>query len=147
MIVKMLRRVLLLAAVACAAGPHQVHVVATDYAFTVADSVPAGLTTFHFENRGTRFHEMFIGLLKPEATPSQVSAAHSKGVGFRQLSEHYLEGDASVALLAGPQHTAAAGATLQLVHGRTYVLLCQLRDSIGKPQHAALGMFHLVRAY
>ena len=88
---------------------------------------------------------MFIGLLKPGTTSAQILAAHQQGIGFRQLPTVYLDGDASVALFASPGKTSPARVTLDLLGGRSYVIFCQLRDSLGTPQHAALGMFRLLR--
>lgn len=122
-----------------------VHVLAHDYAFTAPEVLAPGPVTFTLENRGTKIHELFFGLLRPETTPSQINEAHQKGIGFRQLSEVYLDGQPSVALFAWPGETSPARVTLDLQAGRSYVLFCQLRDSIGAPQHAALGMFRLVR--
>ena len=100
---------------------------------------------FTLENRGAKDHELFIGLLRPGATASQVAAAHQQGIGFRQLPKIYLDGAASVALIASPGTTSPARVTLDLLPGRSYVLFCQLRDSVGAPQHAALGMFRVLR--
>ena len=49
-------------AVACgrpapqAAGPNVVTITATDYAFGVPDTIPAGLTTFRLVNQGKELH-------------------------------------------------------------------------------------------
>ncbi|HEV8260271.1 MAG TPA: hypothetical protein VGQ19_05875 [Burkholderiales bacterium] len=125
--------------------PVAIDVVANDYAFTSPDSTPSGPTVFTLANRGTKDHELFIGLLRPEATAAQIAAAHQQGIGFRQLPKIYLDGAASVALIAAPGTTSPARVTLNLLPGRSYVLFCQLRDSVGAPQHAALGMFRLLR--
>ena len=125
--------------------PVAVNVVATDYAFVSPDSTRSGPTVFTLANRGAKDHELFIGLLRPGATASQIAAAHQQGVGFRQLPKIYLDGAASVALIASPGTTSPARVTLDLLPGRSYVLFCQLRDSVGAPQHAALGMFRLLR--
>lgn len=137
---------LAVAMAACQAAEHSVsvHVVANDFAFTAPDSAQAGRTTFTMENRGTRVHEMFIGLLRPNVTAAQITVAHQKGLGFRQLRGVYLDDDLDVALFAWPGETSAASATLDLAQGRSYILLCQLRDSLGMPQHAALGMFKVL---
>lgn len=142
------RLILTLAVAMAACQPAErdvsLHVVANDFAFTAPDSAPAGRTTFTLENRGTRVHEMFIGLLRPNVTAAQIVAAHQKGLGFRQLRGVYLDDDLDVALFAWPGQSSAASAALDLEQGRSYILLCQLRDSIGMPQHAALGMFKVL---
>lgn len=137
----------LLIGTGCAAPPppRAIHVVANDYAFATPETTPAGPTTFTLENRGSKFHEMFIGLLKPGATAAQIAVTHQQGIGFRQLSGAYLDGDATVALFASPGAASPARATVDLLSGRSYVIFCQLRDSLGGPQHAALGMFRVLR--
>jgi len=128
-----------------AAPPATVHVIANDYAFTTPEEVRAGPVTFTLENRGAKLHELFIGLLRPGTTVAQITDAHQKGIGFRQLPDVYLDGEPGVALMAWPGKTSPARVTLDLARGRSYILFCQLRDSIGSPQHAALGMFRLLR--
>lgn len=137
----------LLIGTACAVppAPRAIHVVANDYAFATPETTPAGPTTFTLENRGAKFHEMFIGLLKPGATAAQIAATHQQGIGFRQLPGEYLEGDVTVALFASPGAVSPARVTVDLLGGRSYVVFCQLRDSLGAPQHAALGMFRVLR--
>jgi hypothetical protein len=131
---------------ACAPTPPQtIHVIAHDYAFSTPEAAHAGPVTFTLENRGTKQHELFIGLLRPRTTSAQITEAHQKGITFRQLPDVYLDGEPSVALFAWPGKTSPARVTLDLVRGRSYILFCQLRDSIGLPQHAALGMFRLLQ--
>jgi hypothetical protein len=127
------------------AAPRVIHVIASDYSLTGPESVRPGATTFTLENRGAKFHEMFIGLLRPGAGAAEIVAAHKQGVGFRLLSQFYLDGDADAALMAAPGKTSAARITVDLLRGRSYVLFCQLRDSVGALQHAALGMFRILR--
>ena len=125
--------------------PPHISVVANDYAFLSPDAAGPGPTVFTLENRGAKDHELFIGLLRPEATAAQIVAAHQQGIPFRQLPQVYLDGAASVAIIAAPGTTSPARVTLDLLPGRSYVLFCQLRDSVGTPQHAALGMFRILR--
>jgi hypothetical protein len=128
-----------------AAAPRVIHIVANEYAFIAPEVTPAGPTTFTLENRGMKFHEVLIGLMRPGAGPAQVVAAHQQGAGFRVLSQYYLEGDAGGAIFASPGNTSIVSLTVDLQRGRSYVLLCQLRDSVGAMQHAALGMFRILR--
>lgn len=125
--------------------PRVIHVIANEYAYIAPEVTRAGPTTFTLENRGTKFHELLIGLLRPGASAAQIVATHQQGIGFRQLSQFYLDGDADAALFASPGKTSAARVTVDLLAGRSYVLLCQLRDSTGAVQHAALGMFRILR--
>jgi len=134
-----------LVASGCTAKPVSINVVARDYAFTAPDSTRSGPTVFTLNNQGTKDHELFIGLLRPGATPAQITAAHQQGIPFRQLSKAYLDEPVGVALIAAPRTASPARVTLDLLPGRSYVLFCQLRDSLGAPQHAAMGMFHVLR--
>lgn len=127
------------------AAPRVIHLVANEYAFIAPESTPAGLTTFTLENQGSKFHEVLVGLLRPGAGGADIIATHKQGVGFRQLGQFYLEGDPSGALFASPGRTSAGSLTLDLRRGRSYVLVCQLRDSTGAVQHVMLGMFRIVR--
>ena len=122
-----------------------IRVIAHDYAFTAPETAKAGATTFTLENRGTKVHEMFIGLLRQGLGAEQIAVAHQRNINFRDLSKAYLDGDVSVALFAWPGKASPARASLDLVAGRSYILLCQLRDSLTMPQHAALGMFRVLR--
>jgi hypothetical protein len=122
-----------------------VPVVAHDYAFAAPDTIAGGMTAFTLENRGLQPHEMFIGLLRPGIRASQIMEAAKLGTTFRFLPEVYLEGAMYGALFAWPGTTSPARLTVELVRGRSYILLCTLHDSTTAPQHAALGMFHLLQ--
>jgi hypothetical protein len=104
------------------------------------------LVTFDFENRGEKDHELLVGLLRPGMGAGDIVAAHQKGIGFRKLQDAYLDGASPGVLFATPHTRSPATLTLPFVAGRTYVLLCQLRDSVGATQHAAMGMFRFMRA-
>lgn len=123
-----------------------VRVVALDYAFQSPDSVAAGSVAFEFENRGQRFHELMVGLLRPGVTASDIASAHQRGINFRQLTDAYLAEGVSGMLFAEAGELSPAQLVVPLARGKTYVLLCQLRDSLGKPQHVQLGMFRLLHA-
>ena len=123
-----------------------VRVVARDYALEAPDTVRAGDVAFELENRGAQYHELLVGLLRPGATADDIVTAHKRGLTLRQLSQAYLGEDVSGALLAAPSARAPAHLVVPLQRGREYVLLCQLRDSAGKPPHAVLGMFRILYA-
>ena len=121
-----------------------VRVIARDYALQGPATLGAGLVEFALQNEGRRDHELIVGLLRPGMTAADIMAAHQRGTPLRQLPKAYLDGMPGGVLLASPGTPAAATLTVSLVSGREYVLLCQLRDSVGAPAHAMLGMFHLV---
>jgi hypothetical protein len=128
-----------------ASSPRVIHLVANEYAFIAPETTPAGPTTFTLENQGSKFHEVLVGLLRPGAGGADIIATHKQGIGFRQLGQFYLEGDAGGALFASPGKTSAMSLTVDLQRGRSYVLVCQLRDSTGAVQHVMLGMFRILR--
>jgi hypothetical protein len=123
-----------------------VQVVGNDYTLLAPDSVRAtGQVTFEFENKGKRDHEFIIGLLRPGMGANEIVATHQKGANFRQLQNEYLDGAAVGMLYAAPGTRSPARISVPALTGRSYVLLCQLRDSAGMPQHILLGMFKVVR--
>lgn len=128
------------------AKPTVVHVIAHDYSFEAPEVVRAGLGAFDFENRGEKDHELFVGLLRQGMGASDIVSAHQKAISFRKLQDVYLEGAVPGVLFAVPHTRSPATLTLPLIAGRTYVLLCQLRDTVGASQHVAMGMFRFVRA-
>ena len=135
---------LALVAAAQPPAPPRARVVARDYAFESRDTLPAGEVSFELENRGAHDHELIVGRLRPGVTAGDIVTAHQRGVSLRQLQGAYLAEGAPGALLAQPGARAGARLVVPLVRGQEYVLLCQIRDSAGLPQHAALGMFRLL---
>lgn len=136
---------LLVAAFARAPASPEVLVVANEYAFIAPDTLVAGMTTFTLQNQGKQQHEMLLGLMRPGVTAAQVVDAATHGANFRQLPGVYLEGAMQGALFAWPGTTSSARLTIDLVRGRSYVLLCTFRDSTAAPQHAAMGMFRILQ--
>ena len=124
--------------------PHRALIVAHDYAFEAPDTLPAGDVSFELENRGAHFHELIVGRLRPGVKAGEIVAAHQRGVILRKLQEAYLAEGAGGALLAQPGTRSPARLVVPLERGQAYVLLCQLRDSVDKPQHATLGMFRIL---
>lgn len=124
-----------------------VQVIAHDYALIAPDSIRASeQITFEFENQGKRDHELIVGLLRQGMGANEIVATHQKGgITFRQLQNEYLDGAAVGMLYAAPGTRSPAGLVVPGLPGRSYVLLCQLRDSVGMPQHVLLGMFKVLR--
>lgn len=111
---------------------HEVTVVGRDYAFEAPDEIPAGLTTFTFQNEGEVVHHVQVVRL-------------NDGVTFQQLMEAFMQGEDA----AFPLFTPVGGAslidpgavgrvTLNLEPG-AYALLCLVPDEEGIP-HLAHGM-------
>ena len=124
-----------------------VQVIGHDYALLAPDSIrAANQITFEFDNQGKRDHELIIGLLRQGMGANEIVATHQKGaIGFRQLQNEYLDGAVVGMLYAAPGTRSPARLTVPALPGRSYALLCQLRDSVGMQQHVVLGMFKVVR--
>ena len=121
-----------------------VRIVGTDYAFTAPDTVAAGLTAFHFENRGAKQHEIAVVLARSGTTAAQIVAAAKAGLPAPKLEAAYGDGPPLGALFVAPGHTSQATLVSSLKRGRVYVIVCTLRDEPTKPEHAELGMFHVI---
>ena len=118
--------------------PRTVVVRGLDYAFQAPDTVPAGLTLFVLENHGTVRHELVLVRLKQGHTLAEVIAAKTP-------PERLALFDGLVGLiLAEPGARGMGTLTTDLTKGRTYVLLCNLRDAPDKQPHLAQGMAHVL---
>jgi hypothetical protein len=120
-----------------AQSPAQVAILGDDYAFLhPPTTLPSGETLFAFENRGKVRHEMSLALLKPGVTADDaMRAVMDPGARRRDLYDKSIG-----VLLAFPGDTAGGRLLVRLIPGRTYVILCTLRDKPDAPQHIALGM-------
>ena len=138
------RFLLLATAIACcgcrATSIHNAEIEAVDYAYRAPGIVDPGLVAFRFTNHGKVAHEVQIFRFRPGTTV--------------ELANRYLQTGSvpdSAADASGSELIANAGLTapervlIQAVPGELYALMCQFRDSAGKPQHASLGMVALVR--
>lgn len=134
-----------IAALGCVERPHEIRVVANDYALLGPDSVSAGSARFSLENHGHVVHELLLGLLQRGKGAREMVEAAKANVRIRDLSQHYLEGPPYGAQFAWPGATSPAHVTVTLQAGRDYALICTLRDTTTAPQHAALGMVRVLR--
>jgi len=113
-------------------------VVTRDYAFGAPDTVRAGATLFSLNNQGTVRHEVAIVLLKEGFTLTEYLQAKTP-------EERRPMNDGLIGLILADAGQSAPGrilATLQ--KNRTYVLICNVRDTPDKPPHATLGMAKLL---
>jgi len=127
---------LLALAISCARPTEnrEMNVVATDYAFTVADTVAPGRATVTFTNRGAVRHELSLARLKPGVTLRDVMQAQQQG----KKPEDFLIG--SGILIARPGETDPIGLNVDMKPGERYAMVCFFRDSASAPPHVALGM-------
>jgi len=113
-----------------------VHVVGNDYAFLhPPDTVAAGQTTFSFENRGTVRHELGLALLGPSATLKDLLDVYQNGGARRGIVAKSIG-----VLVAAPNDTSGGRLVATLIPGRTYAIVCTLRDKPDAQQHVMLGM-------
>jgi uncharacterized cupredoxin-like copper-binding protein len=140
LIARILIAVVMMTTVACAAAPvHDVTITARDYAFTIPASVPAGLTAFHFVNRGKVPHEVQFFRFNPGVSATTARAYLATG----SVPDSVADPSGSV-LIATPGDSVREALLVQLRPGERYALLCQFHDSAGKPQHTQLGMVGLI---
>ncbi len=116
-------------------SPRQVTIVARDYAFVEApDTLPAGLTTFILDNRGTVKHELVIFGLAPGQPGSELLR------GETSEDRRNLSASPIGVLFAPPGAHSPAQLTAELLPGRFYVITCNFRDTKEMPFHFNLGM-------
>lgn len=120
---------------ASARSPQAIRVVGTDYAFTVPEHIRAGETIFTFENRGAVRHEMSLALLKDGFVADTILTSVIAGSPRR----NWLEGQTAL-IVSRAADPPGPGVWLNLAAGRTYLVLCTLRDSVDAKPHVMLGM-------
>lgn len=116
-----------------------VRVVGSDYAFTMPETAPAGLTTFRFANNGKVRHELNISRLKPDVSIDSLLAT----VRADKTVTDLIEGPVGV-LFGEPGDSSSAGLSIDLKPGERYAVICIFADSAGAPQHFEMGMYKLL---
>ncbi|HKY96900.1 MAG TPA: hypothetical protein VJL35_03520 [Gemmatimonadaceae bacterium] len=141
-----MKSLLFLSALAVSVAPaststaaRNVEILGVDYAFKVPATLPAGATTFTFNNAGKHPHEFNIFLLKRGARIEQVVSARKEGKS--QLI--YIDGSVGV-LFADDKSKAPARLSANLLPDRDYGVLCIFRDSAKAPQHFEMGMYSVI---
>jgi len=122
-------------------GAEEVKIVGRDFAFDAPAVLRAGMTTFVFENPGELRHEMIIARLRHDVTEQQIKDAHQAGIPLRKQMEQFGDGEILGILLARPRQNSAGKLLVELVSGRTYLIICQIEDPQGIPRHNVLGMY------
>jgi hypothetical protein len=118
------------------AGPNVVRISATEYAFGLPDTLPAGLTTFQLVNGGVETHHAVLFRLTEPHTLQEVMAAVAAPAP-----------PAWVQLVPAPNQAAPGDSsnTTAVLEPGHYVLLCFIPAPDGTP-HLAKGMakeFHV----
>jgi hypothetical protein len=138
-------RLLILAAaisfIGCrATNIHDAEIEAVEYAYRAPAVIDPGLVAFSFTNHGKVAHEVQIFRFRPGTTVELANRYLQTG----SVPDSAADASGSV-LIANAGLTAPERVLVQAVPGELYALMCQFRDSAGKPQHASLGMVALVR--
>jgi hypothetical protein len=126
-------------------GAEEVKIIGRDFAFDAPAILGAGMTTFVFENPGDVRHEMIIVLLRQDVTEQHIKDAHQGGITLRKLREQLGDGEILGILLAMPHQSSSGKLIVNLVRGRTYLIICQLEEPQGAPRHNVLGMYRTFR--
>ena len=130
-------------AVACsrparhAAGPSIVTITATDYAFGVPDSIPAGLTTFRLVNQGKELHHASLVRLRDGKTIADFQA------GIAAAMKNHTPPPAWMGFAGGPNAVTVGdtATATQLLEPGSYVVVCWIPSLDGVP-HVMKGMMH-----
>lgn len=120
--------------------PREVEAVGTDYAFQVSSSLPGGPTTFRFNNKGKKRHELNIFLLRPGATVAQVIELQKAG----KTTQGPVERPVGV-LFAEPGGRSVGRLLTDLIPGREYGVICIFSDTANAPRHYEMGMYSTIR--
>ncbi|HWJ13208.1 MAG TPA: hypothetical protein VNS10_05650 [Gemmatimonadaceae bacterium] len=118
--------------------PAHVAIIGTDYAFVqLPTTLAAGPTLFSFENRGSKRHELSIALLKSGVPAESLLATAGR---LASLSSRAVSDSIVGILIARPTERSGGQLYVRLIAGRTYIVVCTLRDTPDAPPHMSLGM-------
>jgi hypothetical protein len=120
-----------------AGGPNVVTITATDYAFGVPDTIPAGLTTFRLANQGKELHHASLVRLGQGKTVADFQAGLEASMKNRTPPPPWMG-------FAGGPNTVTPGDTgtaTQTLEPGSYLLVCWIPTADGVP-HVMKGMLH-----
>src|SRR2546422_6664774 len=128
-------------AVACgrpaprAAGPSLITITATDYAFGVPDTIPAGLTTFRLVNQGKELHHANLVRLGEGKTVADFQA------GLAAAMKNHTPPPTWMGFAGGPNAVTLGdtGVATQTLEPGSYVFVCWIPSLDGVP-HVMKGM-------
>src|SRR5437870_8919628 len=128
-------------AVACgrpaprAAGPSLITITATDYAFGVPDTLPAGLTTFRLVNQGKELHHANLVRLGEGKTVADFQA------GLAAAMKNHTPPPTWMGFAGGPNAVTLGdtGVATQTLEPGSYVFVCWIPSLDGVP-HVMKGM-------
>ena len=120
-----------------AAGPNLVTITATDYAFSIPDTIPAGLTTLRLVNQGKELHHASLVRLKDGKTIADFQS------GLQAAMQSHGPPPAWIAFAGGPNAVSPGdtGTATQTLEPGNYVFVCWIPSADGTP-HIMKGMMH-----
>src|SRR5947208_773119 len=142
-------RRLALASAACAvacgrpaprvAGPSLITITATDYAFGVPDTIPAGLTTFRLVNQGKELHHASLVRLGDGKSVVDFQTA------LVTAMKNHTPPPAWMGFAGGPNAVTPGdiATATQILEPGSYLFVCWIPSADGTP-HVMKGMLHPV---
>jgi len=119
------------------AAPSVVTITASDYAFGVPDSIPAGLTTFRLVNQGKELHHASLVRLRDGKTIADFEA------GIAAAMKNHTPPPAWMEFVGGPNSVTPGdtATTVQMLDVGSYVFACWIPSPDGV-LHVMKGMLH-----
>ena len=119
--------------------PSVVTIIASDYAFRVPDTIPAGLTTFRLVNQGKELHHASLVRLRDGKSVADFQAA------LMAAMKNHTPPPAWMGLAGGPNALTPGdtGTATQLLEPGSYLFVCWIPSADGTP-HVMKGMLHPV---
>lgn len=120
-----------------AAGPNIVTITATDYAFGVPETIPAGLTTLRLVNQGKELHHGSLIRLKDGKTVADFQA------GLQAAMQSHSPPPPWISFAGGPNAVTPGDTAVatQILEQGNYVFVCWIPSADGTP-HIMKGMMH-----
>lgn len=119
-------------------GANVVTVVANDYSFDMPASLPAGLTTMRFSNKGKELHHLYLVKVEKGKKPEDVLAWFKKG-GPPPAWMKPVGGPNAPAPMPG-----AETAFTSVLAAGDYIALCVIPSPGGGPPHVMKGMIKAI---
>jgi len=113
----------------------EISISAMDYAFQAPSHLAPGRTLFRLHNTGKVPHEMAMGQLRAGITADSALARLAAGIEPAEITDGLVG-----VLIAGPADSSLGALSVELIRGRTYLMICQFRDADSLPPHVAMGM-------
>ena len=120
-----------------ATGPSVVTITATDYAFGMPDTIPAGLTTFRLVNQGKELHHASLVRLGEGKSEADFQA------GLAAAMKRHTPPPSWMTFPGGPNAVTLGdtGVATQMLEPGSYVFVCWIPSPDGVP-HVMKGMMH-----